>query len=146
MREYQERVVEVLREQRPKVVVLPGPEQRHPDHRETPRLVYDGCFLSGLEKFGKGEKHRPHKILYCHSSREERKPTFVVDITDQMEKKLASILAYKTQFEDKDKLVGWIQGMARTYGMLIGTKYGEGYIQREVMEVDDVVSLPVASM
>ena len=146
IREYQDRVVEVLREHRPKVVVLPGPEQRHPDHRETPRLVYDGCFLSGLEKFGKGEKVRPQKILYCHSSREDRKPSFVVDITDQMEKKLASILAYKTQFEDKEKLVGWIRGMASTYGMLIGTTYGEGYIQREAMEIDDVVSLPVPSM
>src|SRR5262249_26073416 len=50
-REYQNRIVEVLREQRPKVVVLPGHEQRHPDHRVTPQLVFDACFFAGLEKF-----------------------------------------------------------------------------------------------
>src|SRR5262245_13722646 len=66
-REYQTRVVEVLREHKPKVVVLPGPEQRHPDHRITPQLVFDACYFAGLEKFGAGPKHRPQKILYCHN-------------------------------------------------------------------------------
>lgn len=145
-REAQMRVVEVLREHRPRVVVLPGPEQRHPDHRVTPLLVYDACFFSGLEKFGQGAKHRPHKILYCHSSLEERKPTFVVDVTAQMEKKVAAVLAYKTQFPDPARMAEWLRARSRSYGLLIGATYGEGYTQREVMQVDDIVTLPVASL
>ena len=147
VREYQSRVVEILREHRPKVVVLPGHEQRHPDHRITPQLVFDACFFAGLEKFGKGPKHRPTKILYCHSSQfDERRPSFVVDITAQMEKKIAAVLAYKTQFPDREKMVEWLRARARTYGMMIGTTYGEGYVQREVMLVDDVVTLPGVSI
>jgi bacillithiol biosynthesis deacetylase BshB1 len=146
IREYQSRVVDVLREHRPKVVILPGAEQRHPDHRITPQLVFDACYFAGLEKFGRGPKHRPHKILYSHNTFDERKPTFVVDITPQMDRKIASVLAYQTQFPDKEKMAEWLRSRARTYGMMIGTTYGEGYTQREAMQVDDVVGLPVASI
>jgi bacillithiol biosynthesis deacetylase BshB1 len=147
VREYQARVVDVLREQRPKVVVLPGHEQRHPDHRITPQLVFDACYFAGLEKFGKGPKHRPHKILYCHSPQfDERRPSFVVDIGDQMEKKVAAVLAYRTQFPDPRKTEEWLRARARGYGLMIGATYGEGYVQREVLQVDDVVQLPVASI
>lgn len=146
-REYQNRVVEILREHRPRVVVLPGLEQRHPDHRITPQLVFDSCFFAGLEKFGRGAKHRPTKILYVHSHQfDEKRPSFVVDITAQMEKKIAAVLAYKTQFPDREKMTEWLRARARGYGMMIGTTYGEGYVQREVMQVDDVVKLPGASI
>src|SRR6185295_19521649 len=63
-REYQNRVVDILREHQPKVIVIPGLEQRHPDHRITPQLVFDAAYFAGLEKFGKGKKHRPTKILW----------------------------------------------------------------------------------
>lgn len=147
IREYQNRVVDVLREHRPKVIVLPGLEQRHPDHRVTPQLVFDAAFFAGLEKFGKGAKHRPTKILWCHSTQfDERRPSFVVDITAQMDKKIAAVLAYKTQFPDREKMVEWLRARGRAYGMMIGTTYGEGYSQREVMQVDDVVTLPGVSI
>lgn len=145
-REHQSRVVDILREHRPKVVVLPGHAQRHPDHRVTPQIVYDACYFAGLEKFGRGAKHRPHKILYCHSSMEERKPTFVVDVTAQMDKKIAAVLAYRTQFPDPERTREWLRARARTYGMMIGTTYGEGYDQRETMQVEDVMTLPGASL
>jgi bacillithiol biosynthesis deacetylase BshB1 len=150
-REYQTRVVDVLREHRPKVVILPGHEQRHPDHRVTPQLVFDACFFAGLEKFGKGLKHRPGKILYCHNIQfDERRPTFIVDVSAQMDKKIAAVLAYKTQFPDPEKMREWLRARSRTYGSLVGPfgglLYGEGYVQREVMQVDDVVTLPGASI
>jgi bacillithiol biosynthesis deacetylase BshB1 len=147
IREYQSRVVEVLREHRPKVVILPGHEQRHPDHRITPQLVFDACFFAGLEKFGKGAKHRPTKILYCHNQTfDEKRPTFIVDITGQMDRKIAAVMAYKTQFPDRDKMVEWLRARARNYGTLIGATYGEGFTQREVMIVDDVGTLPGVSI
>ncbi len=145
-REHQARVVEVLREHRPKVVILPGPEQRHPDHRLTPQLVFDACYFAGLEKFGRGAKHRPHKILYCHTHFEDRKPGFVVDISAQVEKKVASVMAYRSQFPDRDKMVEWLRARARSYGLMIGVTYGEGFSLRETMQVDDIVALPVASI
>jgi bacillithiol biosynthesis deacetylase BshB1 len=150
-REFQNRVVDVLREHRPKVVVLPGHEQRHPDHRITPQLVFDACFFAGLEKFGKGLKHRPAKILYCHSMQfDERRPSFVVDISAQMEKKVSAVLAYKTQFPDPEKMKEWLRSRSRSYGTMVGPfgnlLYGEGYVQREVMQVDDVVTLPGTSI
>lgn len=146
IREYQARVVDVLREHQPRVVVLPGLEQRHPDHRITPQLVFDACYFAGLARFGKGTKHRPHKILYGHTHFEDRKPTFIVDISAQMEQKIAAVLAYKTQFPDREKTVEWLRARSRGYGLMIGTTYGEGYTQREAMQVDDVVTLPVASI
>ncbi len=146
IREYQTRVVDVLREHQPRVVVLPGLEQRHPDHRITPQLVFDACYFSGLARFGKGAKHRPHKILYCHTHFEDRKPTFIVDISAQIEQKIAAVLAYKTQFPDREKTTEWLRARSRGYGLMIGATYGEGYTQREAMQVDDVVTLPVASM
>lgn len=150
-REYQNRVVEVLREHRPRVVVLPGFEQRHPDHRITPQLVFDACFFSGLEKFGRGQKHRPTKILHCHNIQfDERRPSFVVDISAQMEKKIAAVLAYKTQFPDPERMREWLRSRSRAYGTMIGPfgnlLYGEGYLQREVMQVEDVVTLPGTSI
>ncbi len=144
-REFQSRVIEILREHRPQVVILPAREQRHPDHRETSRLVYDASFLAGLEKLGDGPKHRPRKLLYCHTSYEDRPPSFVVDITAQMEKKIASVLAYRSQFTEKERAAEWLRARARAYGLMVGVFYGEGFLQREVMQVDDVMALQGSS-
>jgi LmbE family N-acetylglucosaminyl deacetylase len=104
-------VVDVLREHRPKVVCLPGHEQRHPDHRITPQLVFDACYFAGLEKFGKGKKHRPFKILYCHNIQfDERRPVVRRRHLGQLEKKIAAVLAYKTQFPDAEKMKEWLRG------------------------------------
>lgn len=150
VREQQIRVVEILRRHRPKVVLLPGLEQRHPDHRLTPQLVFDACFFAGLEKFEPGlggAKFRPRKILWCHTSFEDRKPGFVLDLSpSQMDRKVAAVLAYTTQFPDRPKTEEWLRARARGYGLLIGTTYGEGYTQREVMQVDDLLAVPGASI
>ena len=148
-REYQIRLVEIIRKYRPKTIILPGLEQRHPDHRITPQLVFDATYFAGLEKFEPGlggKKHRPRKILWCHTQFEERKPTFVVDISDVMEKKIASVLAYQTQFPDRDKTVEWLRARARATGLLGGCTYAEGFTQRETMIVDDVVAMPGVSI
>jgi bacillithiol biosynthesis deacetylase BshB1 len=148
-REHQLRIVEILRRHRPKTVILPGLEQRHPDHRITPQLVFDACYFAGLEKFEPGlggAKHRPRKILWCHTSFEDRKPTFVVDITDVMDRKVASVLAYRTQFPEREKTAEWLRARARATGLLGGCTYAEGFTQRETMIVDDVVAMPGTSI
>ncbi len=155
VREQQALVVDVLRRFTPDTVILPGHDQRHPDHRITPELVFDACYFSGLAKFGAGKPHRPRKILWAHTTYSPFAPTFVVDISAQLEKKLESIRAYKSQFAPKagealrppgSDVFEWVRARARTYGMMIGKAHGEGFYQREVMEVADVTAVPGSSM
>ena len=121
------KVARVLREQRPRVVILPYWKGRHPDHYTASTLGYEACFLSGLKKLDVGEDalragrpfdvvragsqdrrqdtgttpHRPFKILYATLYYDVR-PTFVVDISEQFETRFQSLMAYKTQFSDQD--------------------------------------------
>jgi len=153
-REQQLPVVEILRELRPEVVILPGLEQRHPDHSTCPRLVFDACYFAGLAKFAAtGGPHRPRKILYVHTGYTRTAPSFVVDVTKQMARKLKAVAAYRSQFPAKgpglarrDEMFRWIQDRGRTYGQMIDTKYGEGFVQREMMQVGDVMKVPGRSI
>src|SRR5215467_12320035 len=87
-----------IRELRPRTVILPYWEARHPDHYHASKLGYEGCFLAGLKALPiDGEPHRPFKILYSTAFATVR-PTFVVDITDQYEARHRSILAFGSQF------------------------------------------------
>src|SRR5258708_7837181 len=94
-------VVELIRRTKPRVVILPYPVGRHPDHRVASELGRDACFLAGLAKYGgAGEPHRPFKILYALAYREDPvKPSFVVDISDTFEAKMQAIRCYASQFD-----------------------------------------------
>jgi bacillithiol biosynthesis deacetylase BshB1 len=153
------KVASVIRETRPRVVILPYWKGRHPDHYTCSVLGYEGCFLAGLAKLEHGEKklapHRPFKIIYATLYYDVR-PTFVVDISEQFEQKFASILAYKTQFSDQeagkdlfpahDEIRARVDAMARYYGMLGGITYAEPFLQKEVGLVEDLLALPVKSI
>ncbi len=149
-----------LRALRPRTVILHWPDHgRHPDHRIASQLAYDACFIAGLRRATLDEPpHRPQKILYAMSYREEAvRPSFVVDITDQIERKLDAIFAFGTQFEGKTAMGDVFGGGERPlreqllahaahYGSLIRRPYGEPYWMRETMRVDDVVTLGVDSI
>ena len=165
------KVARVLRQQRPRVVILPYWKGRHPDHYTTSVLGYEACFLAGLGKLeveaalaGKSSidncqltiaPHRPFKIIYASLYHDVR-PTFVVDITSQFEARLQSIYAYKSQFTDQeagrndfpayDDIRSRVEAMARFYGMLAGVKYAEPFVQKEVGLVDDLAAIPVKSI
>ena len=151
-------VVEQIRHFRPRVVILPFPVGRHPDHRLASELSRDACFLAGLAKYdAPGVPHRPHKILYALAYREDPvKPTFVVDISAQMERKMAAIRCYSSQFDDAQAageifptgqdLYSLVETQNAHYGSLIRTRYGEPFFTHETMRVDDVVGLEVQSM
>jgi bacillithiol biosynthesis deacetylase BshB1 len=153
------RVAAFIRAFRPRVVILPYMLGRHPDHRIASQLAYDACFLSGLAKLpAPGAPHRPLKILYSLTYREDAvKPTFVVDITEQMETKMRAVHCYSSQFDGKTwggevfpggerALYDQVRMHAARYGSLIRTEYGEPFYTAETMAVDDVVSLGVRSM
>ncbi len=151
-------VVEHLRALAPRVVILPYPVGRHPDHRVASQLGRDACYLAGLGRYdAPGDPHRPFKVLYALAYREDPvKPTFVVDISDQFERKMQAIRCYASQFDGArsageifptgQDLYGLIAVQSGHYGSLIRTRYGEPFHTEETMAVDDVVRLEVQSM
>jgi bacillithiol biosynthesis deacetylase BshB1 len=162
------KVAAVIRETRPRVLILPYWKGRHPDHYTASILGYEACFLAGLAKLAisphpvasKGESqplapHRPFKIVYATLYYDIR-PTFVVDISEQFEAKFASILAYKSQFSNQDagkdlfpaheEIRARVDAMARFYGMLGGVTHAEPFLQKEVGLVDDLLAIPVKSI
>ena len=152
-----EALARVIRKYRPRVVIAPASEGRHPDHRVTAGLVRDACFVAGLAKVApEVPKHRPLKILHSLTYRQDfTRPSFVVDITDEFEQKLAAVRCYGSQFDGEiqagevfpngEPLYDIITHYAATYGSLIRTRYGEPFFTTEMMRVDDVAALEVAT-
>jgi N-acetylglucosamine malate deacetylase 1 len=149
-------IARVLRTVRPRVVILPYWQARHPDHAITGALGYDACFVSGLAKVDTGtEPHRPFKIVYASLYADVR-PSFVVDITPFIEQRHAALMAYKSQyvnqaagsglFVPEEEIRERTFAEARHYGLLAGLRYGEPFIQKEVGLVDDLTLLPVQSI
>src|SRR5579863_1092779 len=119
-----------IRELRPRTVILPYWEGRHPDHYRAAEMGYEACFLAGLKKIDQyTEPHRPFKILYS-SIYANVKPSFVVDISRQFERRMESLLAYRSQygavaegaelFPDEAEIRDRLASSARFYGNLIG--------------------------
>ena len=151
-------VVGHIRHFAPRVVILPFPVGRHPDHRVASELGRDACFLAGLQKYdAPGAPHRPFKILFALSYREDPvKPTFVVDISPQFDRKMAAIRCYASQFDGAkaageifptgQDLYSLVETQNAHYGSLIRARYGEPYFTHETMAVDDVTALSVSSI
>ena len=140
-----------IREMRPRVVILPYWEGRHPDHYRAAELGYEACFLAGLKKLDEySDPHRPYKILYS-SLYANVTPSFVVDISAQFERRMAALLAYRSQyggdaeggnlFPDEQEIRERLGAVARFHGNLVGVKYGEPFVVKEAMIVEDVVAL-----
>lgn len=154
--ENRKKIARVLREVRPRVVILPYWQARHPDHAIVASLGYEACFLSGLAKVETGAvPHRPFKIVYASLYADVR-PSFVVDITPFIEQRHAALMAYKSQYANQDAGSGLFVAEeeirertfaeARHYGLLAGVKFGEPFVQKEVGLVDDLTLLPVQSI
>jgi len=150
------KIAAVLRRLRPRVVILPYWQGRHPDHYTSATLGYEACFVSGLAKADvAGAPHRPYKILYASLYADVR-PTFVVDITPHMETRLASLLAYRSQyatqpeggalFVPEEEIRERTFASARHYGLLAGVRYAEPFVQKEVALASDLMMLPVQSI
>jgi N-acetylglucosamine malate deacetylase 1 len=165
------KIARVIRRTRPGVVILPYWKGRHPDHYTCSSVGYEACFLAGLKKLEIDARlrqeglqleasdslppHRPFKIIYATLYYDVR-PTFVVDISEQFEARLAALMAYKSQFEDQQEGSGLfpahaeirdrIHSMARFYGMMAGVKYAEPFLQKETGLVEDLTTIPVQSI
>lgn len=154
--ENRKKIVRVLREVRPRVVILPYWQARHPDHAIVATLGYEACFLSGLTKIETGTApHRPFKIVYASLYADVR-PSFVVDITPFIEQRHRALMAYKSQYANQaaggalfvpeEEIRDRTFAGARHYGLLAGVKYGEPFVQKEIGLVDDLTLVPVQSI
>lgn len=150
--EAKRKVVEAIRRWRPEVVFLPYWLDRHPDHARASELVYEGSFLAGLERFETDqENHRPSRLFYFMGWG-AFEPTFIVDITAQFDRKMEAIYAFSTQFQPEASTdpqtrltapsTDWrIRSRAAYFGSLIDVRYGEGFLIRGRLEVENPLSL-----
>lgn len=150
-REYQMSIIKMIRKYQPEIVFANAIRDRHPDHGKAAKLIADACFLSGLVKISTQqdgeaqEAWRPKKIFH-YIQWEEIKPDFVVDVSDFMDIKIASCLAYKTQFYDpnsnepmtpiatKDFLES-LTYRAQNLGRLSGIAYAEGFTAHQMIAI-----------
>lgn len=151
------RVIEAIRRYRPEIIMCNAPQDRHPDHGRSAKLVSDACFLSGLRKVetiadGKQqEAWRPKYVLHYIQDR-FLQPDFVIDISEVMETKLESIKAYGTQFHNPalnepqtyistpDFLESVIY-RSKMMGKMIGVKYAEGFISEKMIGLSSLEAL-----
>jgi bacillithiol biosynthesis deacetylase BshB1 len=151
-------VIAHLRALRPRIVITHWKTGRHRDHRIASELVRDACFLSGLKKIDlPSEPFRPSKLVYATAFREDAgPPDFVVDVTEQMERKLDVISLYQSQFDGVTQagevypagerpLLEQIRAKMGHYGSLIRVRYGEPFRVDEAMEVDEITNLGVST-
>jgi bacillithiol biosynthesis deacetylase BshB1 len=156
--DYKKAIAAMIRQLEPHTVILPYWEGRHPDHYTAAKLGYEACFIAGLKNYPlEGPAFRPHKIIYAAAYADVR-PTFAVDITAQFATRRRAILAYASQFRPPakerrskvylplDELEERMNHQARHYGRMIGVRYAEGFVVKEVIRVDDVVDFPVRSI
>jgi N-acetylglucosamine malate deacetylase 1 len=137
-----------IRNLRPRVVILPYWEARHPDHYRASEIGFEACFLAGLKKLDEQtEPHRPSKIIYS-SLYANVTPSFVVDISSQFARRMDALFCYESQYGDvpegahlfpqQQEIRERLSAIARFYGNLIGVKYGEPFVVKETMRVDDI--------
>ncbi|GAB2566493.1 bacillithiol biosynthesis deacetylase BshB1 [Spirosoma areae] len=156
--EHQLALIPIIRHYRPEIVLTNTPDDRHPDHGRAAALVVEACFYAGLRQIkttGKDgrpqEAHRP-KFVYHFIQDRSLKPDFVVDVTPYWEQKLAAINAYKSQFFNPDSpepqsyisgeaFMKFLEARTREHGHLIGAEFGEGFVSKRMLGVQDLFSL-----
>ncbi|MFD0792841.1 bacillithiol biosynthesis deacetylase BshB1 [Mucilaginibacter litoreus] len=159
-KEYQLKVISVIRKYQPEIIITNAYHDRHPDHGRANELVEAAAFLSGLRRVetfdneGKQqEAWRPSHVLHFIQDR-YIKPDILVDITEFWDKKIESVYAYSSQFhnpewnEDEPQtyisspdFIDQIKGRAREFGKSINTKYAEGFTSRKILGVDNLFDL-----
>lgn len=150
--ENRKKIIDIIRETKPTIVFAPYPNDRHPDHIYAGKLVTEGTFYAGLPKIVTDlPRHRPHRVVY-YMTTYEFDPTFVVDITDQFETKFKALQSYRSQFYNPDWpgektfvsskwFMEAVEFRARHYGWKAGVKYGEPFRIRELLALDDLMSI-----
>ena len=157
-KEHQLEIIKMIRFYKPEIVICNAIDDRHIDHGKGSQLVSDACFLSGLRKIETSFKNdtlqepwRP-KAVYHYIQWKDIEPDIVVDVTGFMDKKMESVLAYKTQFFDPSSkepetpissknFTDSITYRARNLGRLVGVEFAEGYTVERYPAVESLFDL-----
>ena len=148
---HRDALVDAIRRFRPELLLVPHEIARHPDHGATARLAKDAAFLAGLEKIEtEHPAFRPrHLVFYLtHHRYQEPRPSFIVDITSTFGRKIEAVKAHRSQFHDPEstepetfisrpEFLEEVEAQSRYYGQLIGARYGEPFVVREYLSIDD---------
>ena len=146
---HQRKIIALIRKYQPDVILANAPEDRHPDHGRSAKLVSDAAFLSGLRKvetMHEGITQNAWRPAYTFHYIQDRfiQPSFVIDITAYMERKMEAVLAYGTQFTNADtsepqtyisspQFLETVKARALMLGKRIGVGYAEGYITEKII-------------
>jgi bacillithiol biosynthesis deacetylase BshB1 len=147
------KVITVIRKYQPEIILCNAPEDRHPDHGRSAKLVADAAFSSGLRKIetqfegNNQEKWRPAYVFHYIQDRFIQ-PSFVIDISAYMSKKIEAVLAYSTQFYTPEvqlnepqtyisspQFLETVKARAMMLGKRIGVEYAEGFISEKVLGI-----------
>lgn len=146
---HQRKIIALIRKYQPDIILANAPEDRHPDHGRSAKLVSDAAFLSGLRKIETtydGVTQNAWRPAYTFHYMQDRfiQPSFVIDITPYMERKMEAVLAYSTQFASADtsepqtyisspQFLETVKARALMLGKRIGVGYAEGYITEKII-------------
>jgi bacillithiol biosynthesis deacetylase BshB1 len=154
---HQLKLVEMIRKYQPEIVIANAISDRHPDHGKGSSLSSQACFMSGLRKIetnfeGIDQSPWRPKAIYHYIQNNFINPDFVVDITPHWQVKIASIMAFRSQFFDANskepisfisdpEFLPFIEARAREYGHRIMVKYGEGFTVERTLGITDLFKL-----
>lgn len=154
---HQLKVIQMIRKYQPEIVLCNAIKDRHIDHGKGSKLVSDACFLSGLVKIEtelneeKQQAWRP-KMVYHYIQWQTIEPDFVVDISDFIDVKMQSVLAYSSQFYDANSkepvtpitsknFLDSIKYRAEDLGRLVGVAFAEGFTTERYLTVNCLTDL-----
>ncbi|MFD0992046.1 bacillithiol biosynthesis deacetylase BshB1 [Tenacibaculum geojense] len=153
-KKHQLEIIKMIRKYQPETVLCNAVDDRHIDHPKGSKLVSDACFLSGLQKIktslnGEAQSHwRPTKV-YHYIQWKNIEPDFVLDITGYMDKKIASVMAYSSQFYDpasdepetpitSKNFIESISYRAKDLGRLVGVDFAEGFVSERYIAIENL--------
>ncbi|MDO9373174.1 MAG: bacillithiol biosynthesis deacetylase BshB1 [Bacteroidota bacterium] len=147
--EHQLKVITAIRKYQPEIIFCNAPEDRHPDHGRSSRLVEDAAFLSGLRKIetsfdGKAQEAWRPKYVFNFIQDKYIHPHFVIDISHVLEDKLKAIMAYGTQFHNPDldepqtyisspDFIESVIYRSKMFGKMIGVAHAEGFLSKKMI-------------
>lgn len=150
-REEELQIIDIIRRTRPSLVFAPFPDDRHPDHSRTGRVVTEAAFYAGLKSLKTDvPEHRPQTTIY-YMQNYLQPPSFIVDVTAAWKTKMRAVAAFKSQFFDPKskepktfisdpKFLEMIEARGRHFGALIGAAYGEAFVSKQPPRVKDVIA------
>ena len=144
-------IIDVVRRTRPRIVLAPYWEDRHPDHSRSSGLVREACFFAGVGKIGDGAPYRP-PLFYYYLLHTPFAPSFIMDVSSVWERRMAAVRAYESQFMAAEKTAttalsrpGFLRALearAVWFGWMIGANYGEPFLSATPMARGTMPGLP----